>query len=261
MRHDVPVRLLLLVCLAGLLGCAGPRDTGAADDVVTVFAAASLRTALDEVDARLLKPAGFITRLTYAGTPQLARQIEAGAPADVFIAADDAWMDVLVQANHLRGATRVTLLGNHLVVIAPADDATPFTLDRATPLRRRLGEGRLAIADPASVPAGRYARQALTTLGLWTQVADRLAPHENVRAALAIVAAGEAPLGIVYASDAVDEPKVRVVARVAADLHAPIRYPAALTTHATARAADVLARLRSPEARVIFLAHGFAPPA
>lgn len=254
------MRLLLLVCLAGLCGCAGPRDTETIDQVVTVFAAASLRTALDDIDARVLQPGGLTTRIAYAGTPELARQIAAGAPADLFIAADTAWMDEMQHRGLVRADTRVTLLGNALVVVAPADAAEPFLLDRATPLRARLGDGRLAMAAPDTVPAGRYAREALTHLGLWSQVADRLAPHENVRAALAMVAAGAVPLGIVYASDAVDEPRVRVVSPVPAGTHQPIRYPAALTRTATARAAEVLARLRGEDARVIFARHGFTPP-
>lgn len=254
-----PVRLLLLVAWV-VAGSACADATGRRDEVVTVFAAASLRNALDEVDARVLQPAGLATRLTYAGTPQLARQIEAGAPADVFIAADEAWMDHVQAGGYLREASRLTLLGNALVLIAPVDADLPLTLDHTTDLRARLGQGRLAIADPESVPAGRYAREALTTLGLWSQVADRLAPHENVRAALAVVAAGEAGLGIVYASDAVDQPRVRVVADVPGDAHAPIRYPAALTRTAAARASDVLEHLRGNDARAIFVRHGFAPP-
>lgn len=252
------MRLLLLVACLAAAACTG--GVGPPDETVTVFAAASLHTALDDVDARVLRPAGLTTRLTYAGTPELARQIAAGAPADLFIAADEAWMDLVQKDGHVRADTRVTLLGNTLVLIAPHDTASPLPLDRATPLRARLDDGRLAIADPATVPAGRYAREALTTLGLWAQVNDRLAPHENVRAALAIVAAGEAPLGIVYASDAVDQPRVRVVADVPRDAHAPIRYPAALTRTAGPRTADVLARLRSDEARAIFVRHGFTPP-
>lgn len=254
-----PVRLLLLVAWV-VAGSACADATGRGDEVVTIFAAASLRNALDEVDARVLQPAGLATRLTYAGTPQLARQIEAGAPADVFIAADEAWMDHVQAGGYLREASRLTLLGNALVLIAPVDADLPLTLDHTTDLRARLGQGRLAIADPESVPAGRYAREALTTLGLWSQVADRLAPHENVRAALAVVAAGEAPLGMVYASDAVDQPRVRVVADVPGDAHTPIRYPAALTRTAAAKASDVLEQLRGHDARAIFVRHGFAPP-
>lgn len=259
MRHDVAVRVLLLVaCL--VLSWACGRPSGRHDQVVTIFAAASLRSALDEVDRQTLQPAGLLTRRVYAGTPDLARQIEAGAPADVFIAADEAWMDRMQQGGHLRESSRVTLLGNALALIAPADADLPIALDRTTDLRARLGDGRLAIADPDTVPAGRYARQALTRLGLWDQVADRLAPHENVRAALAVVAAGEAPLGLVYASDAVDQPRVRVVADVPADTHAPIRYPAALTRTSGPRAAAVLHHLRGSQALGIFIRHGFTPP-
>lgn len=255
------MRLLLLAGLVGAAACTGPAATPRDTATVTVFAAASLRGALDDIDARVMRPRGLTLRLTYAGTPQLARQIEAGAPADVFISADEDWMDVLARGTYIRAETRVTLAGNALVVIATASDRTPeLRLDDPTRLRERLGDGRLAIAAPESVPAGRYAKQALTALGLWAAVADRLAPHDNVRAALAIVAAGEAPLGVVYASDAAAEPRVRVVATVPPHTHAPIRYPAALTRTTARRAREVLTLLQAPDARAIFAQHGFGPP-
>lgn len=253
------MRLLLFVASLALSAACGPPSAGH-EQVVTIFAAASLRTALDEVDRQILRPGGLLTRRVYAGTPDLARQIEAGAPADLVIAADEAWMDRMQQGGHLRDSSRVTLLGNALALIAPADADLPIGLDPTTDLRTRLGDGRLAMADPDTVPAGRHARQALTSLGLWDQVADRLAPHENVRAALAVVAAGEAPLGLVYASDAVDQPRVRVLADVPAQSHAPIRYPAALTRTSGPRAGAVLRHLRGNEALGVFLRHGFRPP-
>ena len=251
------VRVLLALALALASACAGPGDGTAPP--LTVFAAASLKTALDEIDARVVGPTGHRLRLTYAGTPALARQIEAGAPADVFIAADDQWMDYLQAAGRIDGASRVTLVGNSLVLIAPATERGDVPLDVAG-LDRALGPGRLAVADPDTVPAGRYARQALEHLGLWHAVRGRLAPHENVRAALALVARGEAPLGIVYASDAVDERRVAVVARLPADSHAPVRYPAAVVAGASSRAPEVLRLLASEPAQAIFMRHGFSVP-
>ena len=248
--------LLLLVALAVLAACSALPDR---DDTVTVFAAASLKNALDEVTARVLRPAGLTVRLTYAGTPALARQIAAGAPADLFIAADEAWMDDVARGGHVRTDSRVILLGNALVLIAPADTTRPVSLSSQTALRALLGDGRLAVADPESVPAGRYAREALTTLGLWTQVADRLAPSDNVRAALALVARAESPLGVVYRSDAQDEPRVSVVAAFPDTTHTPIRYPAALTTGSRPAGTAVLRRLRSSDAAGIFTRHGFTP--
>ncbi len=253
------MRLPLALALVVATACTG-SDEGRA--TVTVFAAASLKSAVDDIDARLLTPAGHATRLTYAGTPALARQIEAGAPADLLIAADEQWMDHLQAGGHIDAASRLTLVGNALVLVAPAAADTAAVSLSAPDLRKLLQSARLAIADPATVPAGRYARQALEHLRLWEAVRDRLAPHENVRAALALVARGEAPAGIVYASDAADEPRVRVVARIPDDSHTPIRYSAAAVTGAASGALDVLRLLASPEARAIFLRHGFsAPPA
>jgi molybdate transport system substrate-binding protein len=208
----------------------------------------------------VLQRHGWRVRLTFAGTPQLARQIEAGAPADIFISADDRWMTTLVEGRHVQAGSRRVLLTNTLVLIAPRADTTHVDVGSAASLRAALGDGHLAVADPENVPAGRYAREALTQAGVWASLADRLAPHENVRAALAFVARGEAPLGIVYASDAVDEPRVRVVHRFASETHSPIHYPAALTATAAAAAPDVLAALASPEARVVFERHGFVAP-
>ena len=251
------MRPLMGLALLMAIGCADRPGGGAA--AVTVFAAVSLQTALDDIDARLLRPANHTVRLTYAGTPTLARQVEAGAPADIFISADDAWMDHLQRAGHIDATSRVTLAGNSLVLVVPSSSSTPVRL-AAADLGQLLVAGRLSVADPSSVPAGRYTQEALVALGLWDVVKQRLAPHENVRAAVAIVARGEAPVGIVYASDAAAEPRVRVAARIPAESHAPIRYPAALVTGAPARAKAVFELLTSPSARSIFLRHGFSEP-
>jgi molybdate transport system substrate-binding protein len=223
---------------------------------VLVFAAASLKNALDDANTQAPSRAA----ISYAASSALARQIEAGAPAQVFISADLDWMDYLAQRNLIRADSRRNLLGNKLVLIAPAGSRVQATVKAGIPLPALLGaNGRLALGDPAHVPAGKYAKAALEKLGAWDGVASRLAPAENVRAALAFVARGEAPLGIVYATDAAAEPKVRVVDVFPDGLHPPVVYPAALTVLARAPAAEYLAFLRSNTARRIFEKHGFTP--
>ena len=222
-----------------------------------VFAAASLKNALDDIAA--LSPAR--PTISYGPSSGLARQIESGAPAQVFISADLDWMDYLQQRKLIREATRRNLLGNKLVLIAPAGSAVKTEIGPGFPLAKLLGDGRLATADPAAVPAGKYTKAALEKFGVWDSVAGRLAPADNVRAALLLVARGEAPLGTVYATDAAVEPRVRVVAAFPDGSHPPIIYPAALTasTPASGPAADFLARLSSPAARRLFEKYGFTP--
>lgn len=223
---------------------------------LSVFAAASLKNALDE--AASLAPAR--PSISYGASSALARQIEAGAPAQVFVSADLDWMDYLEQRKLLRGGTRRNLLGNRLVLIAPAASGIKAEIQPGFPLAGLLGNGRLATADPAHVPAGKYTRAALEKLGVWDSVAGKLAPTENVRAALALVARGEAPLGSVYATDAAAEPKVRVVAAFPGGLHPPIVYPVAVTRNAKdGAAAAFVAFLSSSTARRIFERHGFTP--
>jgi len=187
----------------------------------------------------------------------LARQIEAGAPADVFFSADTAWMDYLQTRNLIQAASRKNVLGNRLVLIAPADSQIQLKIAPHFPLAAALGEGRLATGDPDSVPAGRYARAALTKLGVWDELAPRLARAENVRVALLYVARAEAPLGIVYASDALADKRVRVVDIFPADTHEPIVYPIALTTSAKSAAAAFVAYLTGPQGHDIFVKYGF----
>jgi len=222
-----------------------------------VFAAASLKNALDEVAAA--SPSKPI--ISYGASSALAKQIEAGAPAQVFISADLDWMDYLEQRKLLRDGTRKNILGNKLVLIAPAGSAVKTEIQPGFPLAKLLGDGRLATADPAHVPAGKYTKAALEKLGVWDAVAGKLAPAETVRAALALVARGETPLGTVYATDAAAEPKVRVVAVFPDGLHPPVVYPVALLSGApaTGAAADFVALLSSPAARKVFEKHGFAP--
>jgi molybdate transport system substrate-binding protein len=228
---------------------------------VTVFAAASLGGALDEVAAAWGARTGHTATLSYGASSALARQIEAAAPADIFISASVEWMDTLAASGNVREGTRADILGNTLVLIAHGRAAAPVTVDPALDLPGLLGEGKLAMALVDAVPAGIYGKAALTSLGLWDAVADRVAQSDNVRAALAFVARGEAPLGIVYATDAAAEDNVTVVGTFPADSHPPIVYPAALVARSTEPAAqDLLAFLASPEAREIWQRYGFAVP-
>jgi molybdate transport system substrate-binding protein len=227
---------------------------------VTAFAAASLKEAMDELARRFESAGGGRVLVSYAASPALARQIENGAPADIFISADLDWMDYLEKRKLVRAATRANLLSNRLVLIAPADSKAVFTIGPRFPLAALLGDKRLAMADPDSVPAGKYGRAALEALEVWAQVAPKVARAENVRAALALVARGEAPLGIVYATDALAERKVRVIGEFAAHLHPPIVYPAALTSGSKSESAGrFLQFLRSAEARPVWQQYGFRP--
>ena len=224
---------------------------------LVVFAAASLKNALDDVAAlSATRPT-----ISYGPSSGLAKQIESGAPAQVFISADLDWMDYLEKRKLIREGTRRNLLRNKLVLIAPAGSAVKAEIGPGFPLAKLLGDGRLATADPAAVPAGKYTKAALEKFGVWDSVAGKLAPADNVRAALLLVARGEAPLGTVYSTDAAVEPKVRVVAAFPDGSHPPIIYPAALTasTPASGPAAEFLAQMSSPTARKVFEKYGFTP--
>ncbi len=223
-------------------------------DAVVVFAAASLKTALDEVAAAW----GGETAIAYAASSALAKQIEQGAPADLFVSADLDWMDYLETRDLIAADTQRNLLGNALVLIAAGKSAGPVDITLGFDLAGLLAGERLALADVAAVPAGRYAKAALESLGVWPSVESSLAPAENVRTALAFVAQGETPFGIVYATDAAAEDNVTVVGTFPADSHPPIVYPVALTAAATnPAAAGFLAFLTGPEASAIFAANGF----
>lgn len=229
---------------------------------VTVFAAASLKNALDDIAASWTRDTGKTARLSYAGSNVLAKQIESGAPADLFVSADGAWMDYAEKAGTLRAGTRSDLLRNAIVVIAPREATVSLDLkegsDLPAALARALGEGRLATGNVEAVPAGKYAKAALQKLGAWEDIKDRIAQADNVRAALLLVSRGEAPLGIVYATDAAADPKVKVVSTFPADSHPPIIYPLALTQASANPDADVfLAYLKSPAARPYFERQGF----
>jgi molybdate transport system substrate-binding protein len=223
----------------------------------TVFAAASLQDALDENVAAYRAGTSERVAVSYAASSALARQIEAGAPADLFISADLEWMDYLQQRRLIKPETRRNLLRNRLALIAPADSGVSVSIAPGFPLATLLGKGRLAMANPDAVPAGKYGKASLEALGVWRDVQARLASTENVRAALVLVARGEAPLGIVYRTDAAADPKVRVVGLFPENTHPPIVYPVAATAKARPSAAAFLDWLNKSEARAIFRKHGF----
>ncbi|HEX4524022.1 MAG TPA: molybdate ABC transporter substrate-binding protein [Casimicrobiaceae bacterium] len=248
----------LLASLTVALGLAVPGVPARGADL-TIFAAASLKEALDEQVARFETESGGKIVVSYAASNALAKQIESGAPADVFVSADVDWVDYLEQRKLVRGGTRINLLRNRLVLIAPADSRTALRIAPGFELAAALGTGRLSIANPDSVPAGKYARDALRALGAWPGIESRVARVENVRAALVLVARGEAPFGIVYATDALAEPKVRIVDTFPENTHAPIVYPVAiLATSRSPYAQRFVDSLVSPVARTIWVRHGFA---
>jgi molybdate transport system substrate-binding protein len=226
---------------------------------MVVFAAASLKNALDEIAAAWAKDTGKpAPRISYAASSALARQMEQGAPADLFISADLDWMDYAAGKNLIRPDSRFNLLGNKIVLIAPRDSRTTTLALTGGDLAKALAGGKLSMGNVDAVPAGKYGKAALEKLGAWTSVKDSIAQAENVRAALLLVARGEAPLGIVYGTDAAAEPGVKVVATFPEDSHPPITYPAALTRESkNADAKSFLDFLRSAKARAVFEKQGF----
>lgn len=223
-----------------------------------VLAAASLQEALAEAGQAWAVRRHAAPVLSFAGSSALARQIEAGAPADLFISADAEWMDHVAAAGLIRANTRVSFLSNRLVLISPMVSRTRLNIARGFPLDRALGRGRLAMADPDSVPAGKYAKAALTSLAVWTSVSGRIARTANVRAALALVERGEAPLGIVYATDARASAAVRVVGTFPAASHPAIIYPVAVLRRSRHPEAEAFRRfLLSQQGKAIFARHGF----
>lgn len=230
----------------------------AAAQDVTLFAAASLKTAMDAIEPAFEAETGADLRVSLAGSSALARQIQQGAPADVFISANVGWMDALQEDGLIDVATREDLLGNEIVLVSHDLAADPVTVSGDLDLVGMLGEAPLAMALVDAVPAGIYGKTALESLGLWQDVAPRVAQADNVRAALALVALGEAPLGVVYATDAVAEDRVRSIGTFPADSHDPIRYPvAAIAENGNDLAGRLLDFLHGDEARAIFEAQGF----
>jgi molybdate transport system substrate-binding protein len=257
-RRGAPVRRRTLAALAVLLFLPAGGIAAAAD--LTVLAAASLRGPLDEIVAAFAKASGHRVRISFAASSALARQAEAGAPAEVFISADLDWMDYLERRGLIAEGTRANLLANDLVLVAPKASAVTLRIAPNFPIAEALGDGRLAIGQPDSVPAGKYAKAALASLGAWASVEKRVAGAESVRAALALVSRGEAPLGIVYRTDAIADPRVRIVDAFPANTHPPIVYPAAaLKGGRLAEAKRLLEHLRSPASRGTWERAGFRP--
>jgi molybdate transport system substrate-binding protein len=247
-----------LLILATVLVAPLSSAADAQREPLVVFAAASLTDVLQQVGPLYTKQSNVLVKFSFAASSALAKQIESGAQVDVFLSADQDWMNYLQQRKQIDAATRTDLLGNRLVLIAPRDSKVSLKLERGAKLLAALGaDGRLSTGDPDSVPVGKYAKAALTHLELWPSIEPRLVRADNVRVALMYVARGEAPLGIVYATDAAVEPQVRIVDVFPESSHAPISYPVAATTRASPDAASFLAFLRSDAARAIFTRSGF----
>jgi len=259
--------LLMLgaVLCAPLAAGAAPASTAAAtpatpqEPALVVFAAASLTNVLQELGDGFTRETGIAVKFSFAASSALARQIENGAPADVFFSADVEWMDYLQTRKLIDPESRRDVVGNRLVLIAPADSLVQLSIGPNFPLAAALAKGRLATGDPDSVPVGRYARTALTNLGVWTAVEPRLVRADSVRAALSFVDRGEVPLGIVYETDALIDKNVRIVDVFPASTHEPIVYPVALTAKRSPGAARFIAHVRGPAGDLIFKAYGFTP--
>lgn len=243
---------------AALFALAAAMPAAAQDKTVTVFAAASVKNALDDINTAYTAKTGVKVTTSYGPSSGLARQIEQGAPADVFISADTDWMDYALAKKTINEPTRMNLLGNSIVLIAPKESKIEnVAIGAGFDLARLAGDGRIATGDVKSVPSGKYAKAALEKLGSWQAAEPKFAMADNVRAALLLVARGEAALGIVYSTDASVEPGVKVVGTFPADSHPTIVYPVAATTTAKPQAADYLAFLRSTAAKNIFEKYRF----
>ncbi len=243
---------------AFLLALLAALPARAQDKTLTIFAAASMKNALDDVNEVFTKATGIKAVASYAASSALAKQIEQGAPADVFASADLEWMDYVAGKKLIKDGTRLNLLGNRLVLIAPKDSRQgDIMIGPGFDIARLAGNGRIAVADVRAVPAGKYAKAALEKLGAWNAAEAKLAMAENVRAALLLVGRGEALLGIVYETDAKVEPNLKIVGAFPANSHPPIVYPTALTANAKPDAAKYLAFLRSATALVFFERYGF----
>ena len=261
MGHSKPVRGVRAALLAAVFAMSAfaPAAHAAADDRPTllVFAAASLSNVLGELSTTWERSSGVPVKLAFASSSVLARQIEAGGRADLFISADQEWMDYLQTRNLIDKGSRRNLVGNRLVLIAPADSKLELEIAPGFKLAAALGGGRLSTGDPDTVPVGRYARSALIYLGVWDEVAGRLVRADNVRSAMTFVARGEVPLGIVYATDALIDRNVRVVDTFPSNSHAPITYPAAALAGARVETHALLEFLVSAEAAAVWKKSGF----
>ncbi len=252
--------LRVLLALASIALAAGVRAAETPKPPLLVFAAASLTNALDAQSKAWTATSGTPIKLSFAASSVLARQIEAGGKADVFISADQEWMDYLQARNLIDKSTRRMLVGNRLVLIAPADSKIELRIAPGFALAAALGKGRLATGDPDTVPVGRYARSALTSLGIWDEIQDRLVRADNVRSAMMFVARGEVPLGIVYNTDALADSRVRVVDTFPENTHAPVTYPGAITMGANNEARAFVEFLAGPDARDTWRRFGFLEP-
>ena len=250
---------ILAATAAAIAIAAAPASAQAQDKSITVFAAASMKNALDDVDAAFAGQSRIKVVASFDASTALMKQIEGGAPADVFVSADLKWMYYGAQKKLIKDDTRMNLLGNTLVLIAPKNSKIEHaTVAPGFDLAKLAGDGRIATGDVTAVPVGIYAKAALEKLGVWSSVEPKMAMTANVRAALVLVARGEAPLGIVYSTDAKVEPGVKVVGIFPEDSHDPIVYPVAATTGAKPEATAYLAFLRSQAAKAIFETYGFA---
>ena len=259
MKYIGMTRRLIALLLPLLLALGLSVPSFAQPGPITVFAAASLKNALDEASAAYAKDSATPpAKISYAASSALAKQIEQGAPADVFVSADTDWMDYVAKKNLIQPATRKDLFTNHLALVAPKDSAAKLDIKPGVPLAAALGDQRLAMAGP-EVPAGRYGQQSLTALGVWDSVKDKTARGENVRATLQFVVRGEAPLGIVYDTDALSEPAVKIVGLFPETSHPKIIYPGAVVATSTnPGAAPFLVWLHGAKGEAIFKKYGFA---
>jgi molybdate transport system substrate-binding protein len=249
--------LMVRMAVAGAALLLAPMAASAQDTVI-VFAAASLKNALDEINAACEADVGEKATISYAASSALAKQIEQGAPADVFISADLAWMDYLSDRNLTMKDTETRLLGNSIVLVAPADSTASTEIGPNFGLAAMLGEGKLAMANVDAVPAGKYGKAALEKLGVWASVEGKVAQAENVRAALALVSTGEAPLGIVYGTDVAADPKVKIVGTFPAESHPPIIYPMARTAESKDNDTPAFLKcLQTAKAKALFEKQGF----
>ncbi|MBR1217346.1 molybdate ABC transporter substrate-binding protein [Bradyrhizobium sp. U87765 SZCCT0131] len=252
------IRFVSRLLVAAVLAGAATAPTFAQDKSLTVFAAASMKNALDDVDAAYTAKTGVKVAASYAASSALARQIEQGAPADVFLSADTDWMDYATQKKTINDATRINLLGNKIVLIAPKDSTIAnVAIGGGFDLAKLAGDGRIATGDVQSVPVGKYAKAALEKLGAWEAAAPKFAMADSVRAALTLVSRKEAALGIVYETDAKVDPGVKIVGVFPEGSHPAIIYPVAATTTAKPETGGYLDFLRSTAARTIFEKYGF----
>jgi molybdate transport system substrate-binding protein len=251
-------RLAGIVAAFVLVLASAASPASAQEKTLTVFAAASMKNALDDIDAAYTAKTGVKVNASYAASSALAKQIEQGAPADVFVSADTDWMDYAIKQKNINEATRVNLLGNSIVLIAAKDSKIDnVNIGPGFDLAKLAGDGRIATGDVKAVPVGKYAKAALEKLGAWQAAEPKFAMAESVRAALTLVARGEAVLGIVYSTDAKVEPGVKIVGTFPADTHPPIIYPVAATTTAKPETADYLNFLKSSTAKTILEKYGF----